>query len=812
MSLKKYQSKRDIERSKEPAAKVSRHKKEGLHFVVQKHDASRLHYDFRLEVNGVLKSWAVPKGPSLNPADKRLAIMVEDHPYDYKDFEGVIPEGYGAGTVMIWDEGTYQIDNQSPKESEKLLINGLKKGEVHFTLNGSKLQGEFSLVRLRKNEDRQEWLLIKKKDSAASPKIVTDQDRSVVSGRDLDEIAEGKKKAKKAILTVKKKMPHSINPMYATLVDKPFDHSDWLFEIKWDGFRAIAEVDGDVLLYSRYHQPFNQRFPLIVEHLKKITKQAIFDGEIVALDKKGKSHFQALQNIQNTHLVDTQLCYYIFDLLYYDGHDLRAMPLIERKAILKSILAPFANTPIRYNDHIENAGMAFFKLSQDHGLEGMIGKLKNSLYHEGKRTKEWVKIKHHLRQEAIICGFTEPKGGRKNIGALILGVYENKTLRYIGHCGGGFTDKMLQRLKTQFTPFIQKKCPFTHPPKTNTPVTWIKPHYLCEVSFSEWTKEGAMRQPIFIGLREDKSPKEVIREEPKKAKTVIAKMNSKLELTHLDKIYWPNENITKGNLIDYYEKIAPYILPYLKDRPESLHRNPNGIDKPSFFQKDLSKHPQWIQTTKIAHKEKDVNYLLIQDKDSLLYAVNLGCIEINPLLSRIQSLDKPDFVLLDLDPEDIEFDKVVDTALVIHDILENLDIPNYCKTSGATGIHICIPLQAKYSYIQAKQFANIIAELAHQQLPDITSLERSPKKRQKKVYIDYLQNNFGQTITPPYSVRPRPFAPVSTPLEWSELTHGIDPTQFNIHNLFKRLEKKGDLFKPVLGKGINLAKCLKKIS
>lgn len=801
MSLKKYQSKRHFQTTPEPLPQVKKGKGKELTFVIQEHAARRLHYDLRLEVDGVLKSWAVPKGPSLDPKDKRLAIMVEDHPYDYQFFEGIIPEGYGAGKVVIWDKGTYHVGGASADESERKMREGLKNGELHFSLEGEKLHGEFILTKLKNSPKENEWLLIKKKDDFA-----TKQETESLIEDPKDLIKKAPKKTKTASL---------IKPMLTTLVDKPFDDSAWIYEIKWDGYRAIAELnDTKVKFYSRNGLSFNDKFPSIVEHLKHLKLKGIFDGEVVYLDEKGRPNFQSLQNILQEKATSSNLYYYLFDILYLGDKDLRGLPLVERKQILASLLKSSSKTPIRYCEHIENKGIEFFQSCVKLGLEGIIAKKKESLYLEGKRTYEWLKIKAHLRQEAIICGYTVPKGSRKNFGALLLGVYEGKNLRFIGHVGGGFTDKRLVEVKKLLDPLVQKECPFKEKPKTNMPVTWVKPHYLCEVSFSEWTQEGIMRQPIFVGLREDKEPKEVVLEKEEETKKVVSKKGmtkKKVELTNLDKLYWPKEKITKGDLIDYYTTIAPYILPYLKDRPQSLKRFPNGIEGVSFFQKNLDVHPDWVQTTIIEHKHTTNEYLLIQDLDTLLYAVNLGCIELHPFFSKYQTLDYPDFLTFDLDPESTSFDNVILVAQELHAFLDELSLPHICKTSGATGMHISMPLKAKYTYEEAKNFAKIIASIIHRRLPKISSLERSPKNRQKKVYIDCLQNNLGQTLASVYSVRAKPKAPVSTPLLWSEVHKGMRPEDFTLFNMPERLKKLGDICKPLLSKGINMKKTLQKL-
>lgn len=781
MSLSKYLSKRNLKKSLEPAARLFKRKKGSLEFVIQKHAATHLHYDLRLEVDGVLKSWAIPKEPSLDPSIKRLAMMVEDHPFDYRNFEGIIPSGYGAGTVEIWDKGIYSVEEKSKKDSEELMRKGLKKGLLHFTLKGHRLKGNFSLVRMKK--EKNEWLLIKKKDAFSQE----------------DEI-----KINPEVLGEKKTMPHGIKPMLATLVDKPFDDPQWLFEIKWDGFRAIAELEGPkVNIYSRNLISFNSRFPELVAQLKKQKLNAILDGEIVVLDEKGISHFQLLQNLSS----EENLYYYVFDIIYLNGKDLRQIPLVQRKNLLKQFLKSYSH--IRYSEHIEKNGEKFFKMACKMGCEGIIGKKKTSLYKSDLRTNDWVKIKAVNQQEVIICGYTEPRKSRKHIGALIIGVYNKGTLSFAGHVGGGFTEEKLKEVKKLLLPLVTETCPFKEKPRTNAKVTWVKPYYLCEVKFQEWTKDKIMRQPIFLGIRTDKPVKSVIPEKPKSKKEIVKKSYN--FITNPTKIFWPEEKITKGDVLAYYEFVAPFILPYLKDRPESLRRFPEGISKPHFFQKNLIKKPEWISTVKIEHSDKTVNYLIIEDVKSLLYAVNLGCIEIHPLLSKYQSIDYPDFLLLDLDPVNISFDAVIETALEIHRILDDLEIAHYCKTSGSRGLHICIPLNAQYTYEQSKQFAEIIAQITHRHLPSITSLERSPKKRSKKVYIDYLQNNFGQTMAAPYSLRAQPKAPVSTPLEWQEVQKGCDPLDFNILTIKDRLKKKPDFFKPILQRGINMTRALKKI-
>lgn len=818
MSLLKYKQKRTPDKTPEPFGAAKRNKAKKLLFVVQKHAASHLHYDFRLEAEGVLKSWAIPKGPSMKSGEKHLAVMVEDHPYDYHDFEGTIPHGnYGAGTVMVWDEGTYIPLNDKVEGTEKSILDGLKKGKLSFFLEGQKLKGRFSLVRIKGDTTRENWLFIKGDDEFASDENILDDDRSAVSGRTMDEITEGSgpkwesNKPKKTEKQVKKKalkgLPEKVHPMLATLVDEPFDGKEWLFETKWDGFRAIAQLRyDDVELYSRNFKSFNFKFAPIVEALQRLGVEAVLDGEIVVLDKKGKSSFQGLQNYQTTGKGD--LHYYVFDLLYFEGYDTRDLPLIKRKELLEKLLSEQKDSKILYSSHTFAKGKMAFKEAEKHGEEGIIAKKIESAYISA-RSREWLKVKTHARQEAVICGFTEPRGSRKHFGALIIGVYKDGRLQYAGHVGGGFDEAGLKDMIKKLTPFIVEKCPFSEVPKTNAPVTWVKPKLIAEISFQEWTEDGRMRQPIFQGFRYDKEAKEVKKETPAHVEKATSSAKEP-PLTNLDKVFWPKEGYTKGDLLSYYREAADYILPYLKDRPESLHRYPNGIEQPGFYQKNIDdSFPEWIKTCNVTHHDTTRRYMLIQDTKTLLYAVNLGCIDFNPFSSRTKNLENPDFAIFDLDPEDIPFEAVIETALALHRFFEKYDIPSFCKTSGATGMHILVPTGAKYTYEQVKLFAELICSFIHQELPDITSMERSPAKRQKKVYLDFLQNNFGQTIATPYSVRPKPHAPVSMPLEWNEVKKGLAPTDFTIENALKRMKKKGDIFNGVLGKGVNLLKILK---
>ncbi len=528
MGLKEYQAKRRFAATPEPEP-VLRPEGKGLIFVVQKHAARRLHYDLRLELAGVLKSWAVPRGPSLNPAVKRLAVMVEDHPLDYQDFEGVIPAGnYGAGSVVVWDRGLYQHPAaKDRKESEQLLLDGLSKGNLKFVLAGEKLRGEFALVRTAKDE--KSWLLLKKKDSFATEEDIRGDNRSVVSRKTLEEIAAADPSLpsrQKEIKQIRrhealegedlveapvKPMPHGIKPMLATLVKEPFDHPEWLFEVKWDGYRAIAEIqDGQVSLYSRNQISLNKKFFPIAAALQKFGFKAVLDGEIVVVDDQGAPNFQMLQNYPKSgcgHLI-----YYVFDLLYFHGHDLVNLPLIGRKELLHKILPP--DKYIKFSDHVLTEGVLFFQVVKEKRLEGIVAKHSPSTYRPGKRSRQWLKIKRQLTQEGVIAGFTEPSGGRRYFGSLVLGAYAGGELVYIGHSGGGFGAANLKKIYESLQPLIQKECPFKVEPPANTPATWVKPELVCEVTFAGWTEEGLLRHPVFSRLREDKAAHEVGREKP----------------------------------------------------------------------------------------------------------------------------------------------------------------------------------------------------------------------------------------------------------------------------------------------------------
>ncbi len=817
MSLKEYKNKRKFTSTPEPQGSEEATLKGPLTYVIQKHAATRLHYDFRLEFNGVLLSWAIPKGPSLNPHDRHLAVKVEDHPKEYAHFEGIIPQGnYGAGSVTVWDYGVYTpYDSIDRKSAEKIIEKQLKDGHLTFILLGKKLKGEYALIKTRNSEENA-WILIKKGDDFSSQKKdILKDDKSALTGRTMKEIAEQANKknevwySKPKILDTQEaqsgEIPHAVKPMLANTATKPFDRENWVFEIKYDGYRAISEIEkGKVKIYSRNGISYNKKFSLLVQSLQKFPGTTVIDGEIVVVDSLGHPRFQWLQDFPNDQ---GELIYFVFDILFLDGKDLTKLPLKKRKEILKQILPPLPH--IKFSRHIKRSGIAMYQQAKELGIEGIIAKNAQSIYRLGRRTDDWLKIKAQNRQEVVIAGYTEPKGSRQYFGSLIAGLYKKNKLTYIGHIGTGFDDKRLKEIYHKLSALKQASCPFKIIPQTNAPVTWIEPKILAEVSFLNWTKDGQMRHPVFLGLREDKNATD-FKKDPE-----IKIGKQKVSLTHHNKIFYPQEKITKGDLISYYREMSPLILPYLKNRPESLLRYPNGINGNSFYQKDASLlHEDWLPTTKVFSDSngKYIEYLLCQDEATLVYLINLGCIDLNPWNSRVEKLEHPDYLIIDLDPEKVGFDVVVEAALATRLVLEKLNITSYPKTSGATGIHMYIPLGAKYTYDQTRQLAELLCITIHNTAPNITSLERSPKKRQGLVYLDFLQNRKGQTLASVYSVRARPGATVSTPLEWSEVTAKLHPSQFTIKNIPERIQKKGDLFEGVMNKGIDIKKVLKAIA
>ncbi|HZW78678.1 MAG TPA: DNA ligase D [Flavobacteriaceae bacterium] len=818
MPLEEYNKKRQFESTPEPVGKIEQ--EESFRFVIQRHQATRLHYDLRLEMEGVLKSWAVPKGPSMNPKDKRLAMQTEDHPVKYLTFHGVIPKGnYGAGMMDIWDSGTYKI------LESKYGTNGVKqleKGDLKIEFFGEKIKGSFALVKTNRDQAENAWLLIKKKD-----KFATDlaYDAEVLAEKTVNPVKEAKK------LKVLSLEPDDfIKPMLASPAKKIFKDPNWIFEYKWDGYRMLSNIkNGKATIYSRNGISYNQKFKKIKDELEHIPHDCILDGEVVVLDDDGKINFQKLQKYDSIK-TKGRLVYYVFDLLHLNGNDTTGIPLTDRKSLLPKILKGLED--VLLSEHVEGMGPTLFKKAMDAGMEGVMAKKAESTYIPGYRTENWLKIKEVNTEEAIICGYTEsPAGGI--FGSLILGMYQNGELVHVGNVGTGFAHAEQKKLMTKFKKLETDKNPFDKKISLKGRIPhWMKPELVCEVKFLEWTKAGSMRHPSYKGLRIDKNPEDVVPQEekdvdvgkigntqqaegqPREPKETSESSNSafivngiSLSFSNLEKIYWPKEGLTKFDLINYYIQLSDYILPYLKDRPQNMHRHPNGIYGQSFYQKDNEVLPDWVETFPVFSEssKKEINYLLCQNEATLLYMANLGCIEINPWNSTIQDLEKPTFTVIDLDPSPKNtFEEVVQVALVAEEVLAMAGVTGYPKTSGSTGIHIFIPLNNEYSYDEARDFAKILCMYIQKRLPKLTTLERTINKRGGKIYLDFLQNRRGQTLAAPYCARPKDGATVSAPLTWDELKADIKIQDFHIKNMPQRLAEIGDLFQPVLTETLNM--------
>ena len=650
-------------------------------------------------------------------------------------------------------------------------------------------------------------------------------------------------------------MPADIQPMLATLVNKASEAEGWTYEVKWDGYRALAYVqNGKVELRSRNNKPFNDKFYPVLQALQQWSVNAVVDGEIVVIDEKGYPDFGALQNWRSE--ADGHLVYYLFDLLWLNGNDYMSKPLAERREMLRAIM-PNEGT-IKLSESFDATASEFFALAEKMGLEGIMAKKADSIYDPGARTKNWLKIKTEKHQELIIGGYTRNQGSPKPFSALLLGIFKDGAFTHVTPVGTGFTIKAQQQILQKLKPLIIEDCPFIHPPEFNKPsrfrpnpppatVTWTKPVVVCEISFREETKDGAIRHPAFRGLREDKNASEVIREQPVVITDVIntshtlvkqkvmtapaAKIRKSLlnpteqqqvksinghniAFKNVGKVYWPKEGYTKRDMLNYYYQVAPFILPYVKDKPQTLNRYPNGIEGKTFYQKDVKgKAPEWMETFPYHSfaDDKDKEFAVITNEASLLYIAAMGCIEINPWSSKVQTPDNPDWCIIDLDPDKNTFQQVIDAACVAKQIFDALAVPSYCKTSGSTGLHIYVPFAAKYTYEDSKEFARGIAKLIHAELPDFTSIERKISDRKGKMYIDFLQNRPQATVAGPYSLRPKPFAPVSMPLHWSEVKKGLQIKNFNLKNAVKRLKDVGDIFTGVLGEGIDLPETLNKM-
>jgi bifunctional non-homologous end joining protein LigD len=926
MSLNEYNAKRNFKDTPEPTGVTSDtpqrgKKKEILRFVIQKHDASRLHYDFRLETkDGVLLSWAVPKGPSLDPRQKRLAVETEDHPLDYIDFEGVIPEGnYGAGTVIVWDTGTYTTERDVRQQ--------FRDGKISFALNGTKIKGSFVLIRIRQRH--KQWLLIKSDDddyyyyssATSKPDLTATSPESVLTGRTNDELArknlvgqkrsgEKKEGAQQLLqlfldnnIIVKKKtsqFPHLVKPMLARLTNTPFDNKDWVFEVKWDGVRAILlynKAKAITEIQSRNGKNITHRYPEIIKAISTLVKSnesIVLDGEIVVLNKEGIPDFQMHQkrmNVESQRDIEflsneIPATYFVFDILYIDGRNVEELQLSDRRKILNSVIAE-GSKRIRISEYIEEKGKALFKSVIERHLEGIVAKNKHSKYYQGVRSSAWLKIKGILTQDCIVVGYTKGEGNRQDyFGSLILAAYDDRgKLRFIGHSGSGFgfdqlkeTLTVMQRLKTD-----NNFCPVDSVPYTNSKPTWLRPELVAEVKFSGWTQDLIMRAPIFLRIRYDKQPTECLIEEQVQQEIDhedIIIVNgvrknegegeekgygmapppppAELKFSNLDKIYWPStgrlkKELTKRDLIEYYDKVSKYILPHLRNRPLSLKRYPDGITGKSFYHKNwIQEKPDFVKTIQVFSESKNdiINYLICNNKETLLWLANLGCIEMHSWYSRVRDfnacsssasnysdpvsldeqkcgLDTPDFIVFDLDPyiysgkekegEEPEynikgFKATVDVALDLKDLLGELHIDSYVKTSGKTGLHVFIPVAPIYGYNQTRTFAEIIGKMLSRRNPGKITMEWNSSNRKGKVFFDYNQNAKGKTLASIFSVRPTLSASVSMPVEWTELSD-IQPADFTLVNVPEILSaKRGNAWSTIYRKKQDLLKMIQQAS
>jgi bifunctional non-homologous end joining protein LigD len=759
--LSEYRRKRDPKKTPEPFS-ARRGKEKKPIFVVQRHDARRLHYDFRLERDGALASWAVPKGVPLEPGQQHLAVHVEDHPLDYATFEGEIPAGqYGAGTVEIWDNGTYE------------LLEEKKNGGLTVRLEGKRLQGTWALVPAHLSGDEKNWLILRKRDDAV-PAL--------------------------------RPSSHKYAPMLATPAEDVPRGAGWLFEVKWDGYRALATVaGGEATLTSRRGNDLTERFSHVAKEIAKAVKtpDCVLDGEVCALDESGRSSFSAMQQGQ----AGTPIVYYVFDVLEVDGEPLVDLPLVERRVRLEALLDG-RNRTVRLSESFDD-GTALFEAAKEQRLEGIAAKRLDSRYMQGKRTRDWLKIKTHGEQEFVIAGFTKGTGRRaSSFGSLVLGYYRGQELVYAGNVGTGFSGKEIEKLLDQLRPLKRDTPPFREAPKMpkvrKADVIWVEPKLVCEVEFAEWTHDGHLRAPSYKGLREDKAAEEVRREEPITDR--VRKGSRELKLSNLDKVFFPVEGVTKGDLLEYYRAIAPALLPHLRDRPFTMVRWPDGIEAGRFFQKDAPSHmPEWIPTyralvsTREAPRQKKwVNFPLVNDELALLWMVNMGCIDMNAWYSRVDKPDRPDFVLFDLDPSpDVGFAETVQVALLVKQALDAFGLAGFPKTSSAEGMHVLVPVERRHTYEDTRQFAEIVAGAIARTNRGLATTEWTKSKR-RGVLIDANQNGEGKTIASVYSVRPRPGAPVSTPLRWEEVNEDLDPLSFTMPVVLERVRKRGDLFEGVL--------------
>ncbi len=845
--LAEYRRKRTASATPEPfgGARVARPRL----FVVQKHRATALHFDLRLEWNGVLLSWAVPKGPSPNPEVKRLAMQTEDHPVEYADFEGTIPkDNYGAGEVIVWDQGAW-VPLDDPEA-------GMKNGKLLFELKGHKLRGVWTLFRTNKKDgDGRQWLLMKKPDVWAEEEEdanVVWPEASVLSGLTLKELKDGPDRAVKLAAELEAEgVPHGAvhagkaKVMLAKPEAAPFSSAGWIYELKFDGYRLVCESrDGEPVLAYRSGRDATRLFPEVARAVRMLPyRSVVLDGEVVVLDDEARPRFQRLQKRgqAQAHLdielgcVRHPVVVYCFDCLAVEGYDLRGLPLSRRKEILKRILPPHGT--LRYADHVEEKGKELFEQIRAQGLEGVMAKKVDGAY-RGGRHDTWLKFKAEHSGDFVIVGWTAPKGTRVGLGALHLAAFDGNELTYIGRVGTGFGDRMLEELLALLEPCGVDEPPCTGPVPRTRGNFWVRPDHVCEVRYLHRTADGLLRHPSFLRLRDDKEPEECLApvahgDEPELAVTEAgadthsgaeeggggsepASSELRFVPTNLTKVFWPDEGFTKGDLIDYYRAIAPRLLPFLRDRPVVLVRYPDGIRGKNFFQKDAPQWtPGWVRTERMwsEQTQRDIDYFLCDDEESLAYLANLGAIPLHVWSSRVTDPARPDWCVLDLDPKAAPFTDVVKIACAARKLCDEIGLPCFAKTSGSTGLHILFPLAGQCTYDQSRALGEVVARVLEAELPDIATTARTRDKRGGKVYLDYLQNGQGRLIVAPYSVRPLPGAPVSMPLKWAEVNPDLEPRQFTIRNAPARLDQlETDPLHPVLTEKPDLAAVLAALS
>jgi bifunctional non-homologous end joining protein LigD len=771
--LDAYRRKRDFRRTPEPAGGTTTGA--GGRFVVQRHAARRLHYDFRLELDGVLKSWAVPKGPSLDPAEKRLAVHVEDHPLEYGDFEGTIPAGeYGAGEVVLWDRGRWAPVGDAEE--------GYRRGKLKFVLHGEKLHGAWTLARMggKAAEGGKNWLLLKERDVEARPAtegdIVAQRPESVAA---IERVA----------------LPERIHPQLAVLADAPPSGDEWVHEIKYDGYRALCRLaDGVARLFTRSGQDWSERFASVTRACAGLPARAAWlDGEVVVLDENGRSRFEALQEALSAK-VGAGIQYVVFDLLHLDGVDLRPLALEQRKQRLAALLrrAP-GHGLLRFGDHVVGRGPAFLRQACEHGLEGIVSKRRDAPHRDG-RHPDWRKIRCHERGEFVIGGFTEPAGSRAGLGALLLGVHDDGRLRYVGRVGTGFSEATLTDLRRRLDALARPDSPF--PPTADIPARshWTRPELVAEVTFTNWTRDGRLRHPVYVGLRDDKPAREVVRERPRRSVTLPRRTADTIEvegirISHPDRVLWPEVEVTKAELARYYVAIAEWILPHVAGRPLAVVRGPRGHAGGTFFQKHVAAGmPAAIRGVRIRDEDGDKEHLVIDDVAGLVALVQMDVLEIHAWGARADDVERPDRLVLDLDPdEDVAWPVVVDAARAARIRFEHLGLESFVKTTGGKGLHVVVPLLRRQGWRETKAFARAVAGDLARRLPDAFTINPAKAARHGKIYLDYLRNGRGATAVAAYSARARAGAPVSVPLAWREVGHRLRPAALTVRSVPERL-------------------------